>query len=751
MNQAIEGTKIIYESMIKGILDYLKTGKFANNTPGSFMSAFNQVHNHADKHSGFLYNYYRKILKEYMELVPKKVRFTSAEDLIDDFLQENHKCNLLIYWMKRVFSHLDKYIVRDKTRMTLALAGMTQFKTIIYNSLKDKVLNAINMLIKEDRDCNVIYRFKIKNTLKIIENLDLLEDIEIIKENDVIKWSGKSKLIELNYWYSNYFESDTQKYISSKADKEIKDLSAPEYIFSSLKYLDEENQRKNEYIHETFHYKLNDLNYEYLIIKNAVTLAKKETGFSHMFKNKKDNEIKDAYTLISKNLACIKVITDEFDPYIRDRGEELYNNKDLMKDPVKFIPALIALKKEMDDLVSFAFNNYIACQDSKNKAFSHFMSKEHYSKQLANYTDYLMKVGFKTFNDQQIEEKLNEVINLFKCLNNKLVFQTEACRCLSGRLILNKSISLNAEKIMIQKLKAEAGVTYVNKMAAMMEDLEIGKKTIDAYRTTSKYKGMPKGIVFQTQVVQQGAWEINKNKFIVIDLPLTLITCIDDFTTFYISKHKEHKLQWCYGLGTLELKYLYLSKAYQSVSTLCQYVLLTKLEQHPELTIEELAGYLGMNVNALLTDATGLIFNPTFNKTKKLENGLILTGLKEREELTKDTKVWINKDFNSSSLKFQTLPLPQKKSAGELQQQEQIEATNQRNYQNMIIDATITRIMKSRIGLKTSHTWLVNEVSKQVELFTAQPPLIKERIESLIEKQIIKRNDKDRTCYDYLA
>lgn len=69
----------------------------------------------------------------------------------------------------------------------------------------------------------------------------------------------------------------------------------------------------------------------------------------------------------------------------------------------------------------------------------------------------------------------------------------------------------------------------------------------------------------------------------------------------------------------------------------------------------------------------------------------------------------------------------------------------------MIIDSTVTRIMKGRIGQKTPHTTLISEVSKQIELFQAQPPQIKERIEALIEKQIIKRDEKDRNCYDYVA
>ena len=85
------------------------------------------------------------------------------------------------------------------------------------------------------------------------------------------------------------------------------------------------------------------------------------------------------------------------------------------------------------------------------------------------------------------------------------------------------------------------------------------------------------------------------------------------------------------------------------------------------------------------------------------------------------------------------------------QEQEQEEAIQQKKYQDILLQMTLTRIMKSRIGVKTTHVWLVGEAAKQTELFKAQPQQIKEAIEKLIEKQIMKRSDKDRTCYEYVA
>ena len=74
-----------------------------------------------------------------------------------------------------------------------------------------------------------------------------------------------------------------------------------------------------------------------------------------------------------------------------------------------------------------------------------------------------------------------------------------------------------------------------------------------------------------------------------------------------------------------------------------------------------------------------------------------------------------------------------------------------KRYQKNILQATITRIMKSRIGQITTNDWLLNETSKQIDLFKAQPHQIKENIEELIEKNIIKRAENNNSCYEYIA
>ena len=121
------------------------------------------------------------------------------------------------------------------------------------------------------------------------------------------------------------------------------------------------------------------------------------------------------------------------------------------------------------------------------------MSKDIYPKHLSNYLDYNMRKGFKGKSEKEIENILNEIISLFTNINSKLLFREESEKRLSNRLIKDLSLSINSEKIFISKLKEECGISYINKMSLMLNDLEINKSEIEEYKNTVN-KGIPNGI-----------------------------------------------------------------------------------------------------------------------------------------------------------------------------------------------------------------------------------------------------------------
>ena len=718
--------KELDKEMIKGLLEYVRNGVFPNNSPNSYMNAYTIVHSMADQgdeQSSELFKYHNDTIQGFVDDCYKIISKESSNQLIDKFISVTENINFLIYWMNRIFTYLDRFYTKAKSKQTLCQNAMNSYKEHLFDKIQNNIYIEVNKLIKEDRNCNIESRPKIKTILKILYDIDLSSP-KIIREKNKISWVQ---------------------------DADIHNMSAPEYIMSQLKYLEDEEVRQGEYINPKYKQKINDINYRLLIGENAQELSKMDTGIPYMFNTKRNEELKKTFQLFKLYPASLEVITDAFQPYIKRRGEEIHQNKEITKDPKKFIPELISLKKEMDNLVLECFENHTQFQDKKNKAFSNFMNKEIYSKQLSNYTDFCMRNGFKGKSAEEIENTLNDIIGLFKCLNSKLVFQLDCNKKMSERLIKNVSLSTNTEKNFISKLKQEVGVTFVNKMMEMMNDLEKNKKEIDSYKASAS-KGAPNGIKFNIQVISQSAWEINKKSMEKIEMPKFMTSCLEDFENFYLRKHSGQKLIWCLGLSKLDVQFLYLKNKNIALTTLPQILTLLQLETYGTITIAKVAELLGCNVNTVITDLHGLVFNPTYNPQGQAEKGVIIGSFNaQSKEFKESDTISINKNFTVARQKFHTLPLAVKKSAAEVRENELEEAQITKRYQDNILQATLTRIMKSRIGQTTTHVWLINEASKQIDLFKAQPQQIKENIEKLNEKNIIKRSDKNKSCYDYIA
>ena len=756
-------TKQLESLIISGIMDYVKNDVFPNNSSDCYMNAYTIVQTKVD--SGIdeaLFNYHNEVIKEVIEHCYKKVKDKKNLELIDIFIKQTEKINFLIYWMNRIFTYLDRFYTNSHNKRSLSKNAIDLYNNYFFLPMQTEIHKEVNKLIKEDRCCITEQRPKIKIIMKIISDLDLANP-KIIKEHNSIYWiedttpiknkkvKKKKKTEHGDKWFKETFERETTKFIKDKAAKDATSMSASEYIAAQLKYLDEEEIRKKEYINPDYHEEIDKINYYYLVGEHAKDIAKMDTGIKYMFENRRNEELASAYKLFKLFPETLMEITRYFQPYIKKRGAQISENKEISKNPKKFIPELINLKNEMDNLVHNCFENNQNFEDTKNKAFSSFMNTELYSKQLSNYTDFCMKIGFKGKSEEEVEKILNDIIDLFRCLNLKLTYQLDQNAKMSDRLIKNTSISTNYEKKLISKLKQEQGVTYVNKMTQMIVDLDKNKTETEMYKSRGN-RGMPGGIKFNVQVVSQSAWEINKKAMEIIEIPKFLKNCINDFENFYYHCHRGQKLTWCLGMSKLELQYICFKNKNISTSTLPQVLILLQLEKYEKLSLLKLAEMLGCPVSTILNDVPGLIYNPSFNPQGLKDKGLVLGTFDDQTKEFKETdEIWFNKGFTLIKQKFQTLPLPLKKSASQVKETELEEARITKKYQDNILQATITRIMKSRIGQRTTHVWLLGEAAKQVDLFRAQPEQIKENMEKLIEKHIMKRSVKDRTCYEYIA
>ena len=742
----------IEKEMVISILQYLKDGVFPKDKSKSYMNAYfavNTCADEGDQQSSQLYQYHNNIIDSYINDCYDQFERDNNNDFIDSFIHYTDHINILIYWMNIIFCYLDRVYTFAIIDSSLAKSALNLYKVNFFNPFKAKIFIKVNKLIEEDRKGNKEYRQKIKAVMNILKCLDY-EYPEIRRENNKIFWIRTKENINIgtiiqDSWFNNYLD-DTKKFAKEKGNKDIRSMSSPEYIKSQLEYLGEESERQNEFINPKYHEKINDINYEYLIGNHSKEIIEKETGLKKMLKMKEYSQLTNLYKLFKLYPTSLEKIQEKLQNYIKERGNTISGNKELTRDPLKFIPLLIDLNKEIDELVKNCFENYKVFQDAKNDAFKFFMQREIYSKQLANYADHCLRSFFRGKSEQEINSILDDIIQLFKCLPSHLSFLNHYEMMMSDRLIKNLSLSEINEKNLINKLSREKGPAFVSKMNEMINDLEKNKNNKQKYKT-SENKGAPNGIILDVKVISQSAWEIKNKNLEKFKLPNFLSSCLEDYEKFYLKIHPAHKLIWCLGLSKIEIEYLYLKQKQKfiSISTLPQLLCLLLLEKKEKLTLGAMANLCECKPDTIVKDIQGLFFNKNF---KQNEGIIKSTSNLKIEELKETDEICINKNFSCSNLRINTKPLVKKKTEDEIKNEEEEEAKILKKKQEVIIQATIARIMKSRIGQKTPHSFLVEITAQQIDLFAAQPKQIKEMIERLIEKNVIKRK---KDCYEYIA
>ena len=747
----------INELLEKILIKYLVAGVFPEAAPqDSYLKVYNFVTHYAnkDEEAGHLYDYFSDKITYVCKKLLQELTGKSNSEIIDLFIDVANRIDIFISFMFKTFSYIDFYYVKSKpTIKKLLNNALDIYRSNIFIPVQMQLTEEVNKLLKEDRFGRKEYRMKIKKVLYIMKTMDLTTP-RIYKENNAIIWANEIKEEQpvttiQDYWFKLFLE-DTKQFTSSKANQDIQNRSTPEYVLIELNFLEEEKNRQEELLNEYFLPKLNEVIYQEIIWEKTDYLIHLDSGVKNMLENNKYEELTNLYELFKFVDKSLIEVAKVFRAYIEKRGNALRENKEIYKDPKKMVPQLIDLQKEINTLVKNCFKNNDILQSAKDRAFYEFMKADYYSKQVAFFLDFCMRAGFKGKDEASISNTLDDIIGLFKNLNTKYVFQKETEKKMSDRLIKGATLSVNNEKNFVSKLKQESDISLVSKMVGMLNDLEKNKQETEDYRRTLS-KGTPNGIKFNVQVISNGAWEIDNKHIIKMNLPQFFSTCMEDFEGYYLRRYKEHKLIWYLNISKLEIQYLYLQNRNISISTLPQAIILLALEKAGNKSVKALAKDLECDISIVKDAIEGLIYNKAFNPKCQNDQGVLISTTSTNQNFNDTDEFKINDKFVSIKQKFTTIPMPKKKTEEEIKNEDKTSEEDYKRYRDYLIQSNLTRIMKSRIGQVTTHNWLVSETAKQIDRFKAQPQQIKDNIEKLIEKNYIKRDEKNKGCYEYVA
>lgn len=744
-------SNIIYEKGILKLKQFLENINFSNNESLFENTLYIDIYSscyylciQSNVNCEKIYEKYNETLIEFLNECIKKDfedNITDNYTYLEKFIKNYEKYYIFSKWLRNFFVFVDKLYMNNNTKKSLEYVGDLAYKNVFINNIKNNIIikNLLNIINEYRSDKKPIDTNLFRSSLNIYMNMEYI--FPGLYENDFVK---------------PYIEN-TNQYYTLVVNNILQIYSVPDYLIKIDNILNIESEISSKYLpylNNLVKTPLFNLLDKLLIEQNIECLIINEnSGLFTMLKNKMFNNISLMYTLFKRTETGLNILLEHFKKYVVNCGNVVINNRisrienktitDNYDDP-EFVKEFIELYDNMSNIVKNAFFDNPTFVKGLARSFVDVINIKvkdiNSADLLAYYSDKLLKTGGEKMEESEIENNLNKISILFDFLIDKDIFE-ETYRNLLSKRILNQRMSNNdLEKFIISKMKIICGSQFTFKLEGMINDLAIClDETNNFQKFISDNDVNLNGIDFSVQIFSNGYWPLMKS--INVILPKIMQNCIDKFTSFYYNKMNSHKITWQYGNGNVFIKSTFKGKSYEIQVTTLQAIVLMAFNPFNNIADNGVRDFQTLvSVTDLSEDILKRVLHSLscgkFKVIKKLDSP------DSTDKIIKNTDIFqFNSGFSCPTRKFR-IPM------ASLEDARSSEKTIEEN-RVFMIDASIVRIMKSRKTLK--HNSLVAEVMSQ--LFTFRPDIkqIKKRIESLIEREYLERDNSDNSTYNYLA
>ncbi|CAM9374818.1 unnamed protein product, partial [Heterosigma akashiwo] len=486
----------------------------------------------------------------------------------------NHK--IMNQWMQRFFMYLDRYYVKHHSLPTLIEAGLQHFKDLVYDAVKRDVVNAMLQVVDQEREGTIIDRALLKDCVELFEAM------------------GMGSLDAYNSDLEEPLLAASQEFYARKSQEWIQSDSTPDYMVKAERALEEERQRVANYLNPSTEAKLLRVVDQELLEKRESVLLEKE-GSGCRAPGQRQGRGPGAHVPAVLPRAGRAGPDGGHRPAVRgEPGVEVIARREAKlgsgeRDPgggdPAYVKELLALHDKYMAVVTEQFGGNSLFQKALKEAFVEVVNRDvgkmKNADLMSSFCDRILKTGGEKLNDEQVEEYLEKVVQLFSYLTDKDLFAEIYRTQLAKRLLNQRSASDDAERLMIGKLKLRCGSQFTGKMEGMMNDLAIGGDHAADFAAHLRGEGGGGGgggggnggggagvpLGFNVQVLTTGYWPTYKT--LDVRLPPELVRCTQVFKEYYDRKTSHRRLAWVHSLGNATLRATYGRKAYDvQVATL---------------------------------------------------------------------------------------------------------------------------------------------------------------------------------------
>ena len=708
----------------------LKTNKVFDNK--EFMALYKIIYDLCIVPKG---SFSKTLYSKYIEVTSKYLTENVLPDLVDTsgviLLKKladhwDKHVNIFVKWLGKCFRYLDQHYVKQYSLETVSAKGESLFKLNVFVPIKISVFNAIVKEFEKEREGEWIDDYSLKVVIQMIIKFKecATDDQDYYKELE------------------NQFINDTKRYYAIQAKNFLTKYNWEEYLHKVDRIIEEEKDRVEKYLLSSFDQFISVVQQE-LLVKNMDAILSKPSGLYFILNNHIVKNMKLIHNLYWQLPECLREIANRFKLYISDKGNGIVTKWDESLDEEDkgaiinkildstFIEEIITFWENYMTLLSKELNRDTYFVTAFESAFSSFLNrsvKDHtIAEILGRSCDKILKKGSQLLSEVKIYKFIENITNLFSYMEDKDLFIDVYRWGLAKRLLDNKLASIDYEKVFISKIKMSWGPQYTSKVEGMISDSNSDSVITKEYYESISYKSIP--IEFEVKVLTDGYWPSFKSPPII--LPPQLSNWVSSFEKFYVDKNKMRHLSWSYMHGSWTVKAIFdESRQYDFTLTTYQTCIVMLFNEHNELSFSDI-------FNILKTDDS-LIRKMLESLCCKKYKVLSKSG--KSKEVSKEDMFSVNLEFKSK-LKQLAISAPMIKETFNKEKVD-IDRTH-------AIEAAIVKIMKSRKKMNYIH--LLNEVMTILQMFKPTAAAIKNRIESLIEKDYLERDSEDSNLFRYLA
>ncbi|KAJ0988326.1 hypothetical protein J5N97_006682 [Dioscorea zingiberensis] len=711
--------------------------KYAEKTWRILEHAINEIYNHNASGLSFeeLYrNAYNMVLHKYGEKlysglvatmtwhlkeISRSIEAAQGGLFLEELNRKWEEHNKALQMIRDILMYMDRTFVPINHKTPVHELGLNLWRdNIIYSSkIQTRLLDTLLDLIQRERKGEVINRGLMRNVTKMLMDLG----------SSVYQENFEKPFLEVS---ASFYSLESQQFIEC--------CDCGEYLKKAERRLNEEIERVSHYLDSKSETKITFVVETEMIANHMQRLVHMEnSGLVNMLVDDRYEDLSRMYSLFRRVPEGLSMIREVMTVHLRETGKQLVSDPDRLKDPVDFVQHLLDAKDKYDKVNSTAFNNDKTFQNALNSSFEYFINLNNRSPEFISlYVDDKLRKGLKGVSEEDVEAVLDKVMMLFRYLQEKDVFEKYYKQHLAKRLLSGKTISDDAERSMIVKLKTECGYQFTSKLEGMFTDMKTSQDTMQGFYASQSFDSGDSPTL-AVQVLTTGSWPTQPSPS--CNLPAEILGVCERFRAYYLGTHTGRRLTWQTNMGTADIKATFGKgqKHELNVSTY-QMCVLMLFNSSDHMSYKE------------IVQATGI---PAAELKRCLQSLACVKGknVLRKEPMSKDIAeddvFYFNDKFTSKFFKVKIgTVVAQKESEPEKQETRQ-RVEEDRKPQ---IEAAIVRIMKSRRVL--DHNNIVAEVTKQLQArFLPNPVVIKKRIESLIEREFLERDKADRKLYRYLA